>query len=95
MERFRAIMEAPAPEKPASSVFAPRADPYLQAQPVFNPAGRSVAPLASGISRPIGLTPLAGIGEPPPAPPKKTSLVQPPPWASDSSKNPTFPQRQF
>lgn len=94
MERFRAMLDSVPPEKPAAAASTPRVDPYLQPQPVFNPVGQAVAPVQSDISRPLGLTPLAGVGQPPPAKPKNTSLVDPPPWLSDPSK-PTFQQRQF
>lgn len=94
MDRFRAMLDSVSPEKSAATVLVPHVDPYLQPQPAFNPIGQAVAPIQSDISRPLGLTPLAGIGQPAPAKPKKTSLVDPPPWLADPSK-PAFQQRQF
>lgn len=98
MERFRALFESPpAAAKPATASFfvqpAATPDPYLQQSPAFNPVGQAVKPLESGVVKPVGLTPLAGIATPPS--PKKASLVQPPPWLSQSPDNPTLPQRQF
>jgi hypothetical protein len=100
MERFRALMEPPPSEKaPATAnVFLPRAaapDANLQAQPLFNPIGRSFTPVQYDIAKPTGLTPLAGVTGPPPTPAKKPALVQPPPWMSQSPQNATLPQRQF
>lgn len=93
MERFRAMMEPSAPpEKLAtptrfSPAPGPAANPNLQASPGFNPLGQSFTPLQSGISRPMGITPLPGITGPyaPPAKAKK-SLVDLPPWLSDGPR---------
>ena len=101
MERFRSLFDAPAqsPDKPTRAIYSSGAvtapDPNMQALPAFNPAGRSFTPLASDIARPTGLTPLNGLTGPRPAPPKKTPLVQPPPWISESPQSSAFPQRQF
>jgi hypothetical protein len=101
MDRFRALMEPPVPEKtpePAHlfdqpPVAAP--DPNMQVLPAFNPAGRSFTPLESDISRPMGLAPLTGITGARPAPAKKPPLVQLPPWLSTSPQPITPPLRQF
>ena len=97
MEAFRALMESPTKAKPSTfgnlglpAVAAP--DPNLQALPVFNRAGSSFTPLANDIKK---ISPLAGVTGPPPAPPKKSPLVSPPPWMSSSLQNPTLPQRQY
>jgi hypothetical protein len=101
MNRFRALMEPSAPEKsPEPSRFSlpPVAAPdrNLQAMPAFNPAGRSFTALESGIGKPTGLTPLPGLTGPHPVPTKKTaSLVQLPPWLSDSPQSFAPVQRQF
>ena len=89
-ERFRAMMEPSAPPEKLTTptrfapALAPVANPNLQAAPLFNPLGKSYAPLQSGISRPAGITPLPSLTTPnlQPATPKKT-LVDPPPWLSD------------
>ncbi len=89
-ERFRAMMEPSAPpEKPTTPTrfapaLTPASNPDLPAAPLFNPLGRSYAPLQSGISRPAGITPLPTLTGPnlPPTTPKK-SLVDLPPWLSD------------
>lgn len=92
MEDFRAMLEPPTPvEKPAtpqnnySAVAMRPADPYLQPQPAFNPAGKSVAPLESHVVRPVGIQPLPGVAtRPTPAPAKRPSWqAQLPPWMSD------------
>jgi hypothetical protein len=100
MERFRALMEPPTSEKPPATLnfLLPRVaapDPNLQAQPLFNPIGRSFTPVENDIAKPTGLTPLAGVTGPQPIPAKKPALVQPPPWMSQSPQNATLPQRQF
>jgi hypothetical protein len=101
MDRFRALMDSAALEKTAEPsrlalplLAAP--NPNMQAQPAFNPAGRSFSALDSGIAKPKGLTPLPGLTGPRLEPPKKTaSLVQPPPWMQDSPQAFSPPQRQF
>jgi len=87
MERFRALMEPSPPPTPMTPTrFAaapmPAPDPFLQAMPVVNPAGRGVAPLENSFSRPTGLQPLPGISTPPPAPAatRPSWQAQPPPW---------------
>lgn len=100
MERFRALFESPVSAKaPASAGFAlpttATPDPNLQAQPAFNPVGRSATPVLDDIAKPTGLAPLAGVTGPLPAPAKKPPLVQPPPWMSQSPQNSIMPQRQF
>jgi hypothetical protein len=101
MERFRAIMDPPTPDKPQSGgLFGTPApapvDPNMQARPTsFNPVGQSVAPLRNDIARPTGLTPLPGVTGPLPTPKPPPPLVQPPPWMQSSLQNPIMPQRQF
>jgi hypothetical protein len=102
MEKFRALLESPPPQPLAlpDSYSAPAAakvvDPFLQAQPAsYNPSGSSPAAMESGISRPVGITPLSGITGLRPIADKPTSLVQPPPWMSQTPKIGTLPQRQF
>lgn len=87
MERFRALMASSPPEQPAvptrfSVAPAPTPDPFLQALPVVNPAGRGVSPLGNLFSRPAGIQPLPGISTPPPTPAavRPSWQAQPPPW---------------
>ena len=88
MERFRALMEpASPPDRPQmptrfSPAPAPTPDPFLQAMPVVNPAGRGFAQLENSLSRPAGIQPLPGISTPPPAPTaaRPSWQAQPPPW---------------
>jgi hypothetical protein len=101
MDRFRALMEPPAPEKTPEAanfygqppVAAP--DPNMQVLPAFNPAGRSFTPLESDISRPMGLAPLTGITGARPVAAKKPPLVEVPPWLSTSPLPSTPPVRQY
>lgn len=101
MEKFRALLESPPPQPAASAdpFAAPPAakvDPFLEAQPFsYNPAGSSPAAMESGISKPTGITPLPGITGLRPMAAKPASLVQPPPWMSQSPQIGTLPQRQF
>jgi hypothetical protein len=101
MDRFRALFEPAAPEKaPEAARFSypPAAAPdrNLQVLPAYNPAGRSFSALESGIAKPTGITPLPGITGSRLTPAKKTaSLVQTPPWLSDSPQVFTPVQRQF
>ena len=110
MDRFRALMDPPLPAKPAvgSPSFQPVAaavDPFMQTGPAFNPAGHTFTPLGNDITRPVGLTPLAGITGPVPARKPASRPAQAPPWMSPSSQfsTPTPmtiegfspPQRQF
>jgi hypothetical protein len=100
MARFRALMEPPAQEKQsaAANLLLPRTatpDPNMQAQPAFNPIGRSFKPLENDITKPTGITPLAGVTGPQPPAAKKPAAVQPPPWLSQSPQDTTLPQRQF
>ncbi|HEX9045907.1 MAG TPA: hypothetical protein VF988_02675 [Verrucomicrobiae bacterium] len=100
MDRFRALMEAPAPQKAADSTFTYRpstpaaTDPFLQSSSA-NPAGQSYRSLSDDIAKPVGLTPLTGITGQRQTSKKITPLVQPPPWMSDSSQPATPPQRQY
>ena len=88
MENFRALMEprSPPDQTPAptrfSVVTAPTPDPFLQPEPVVNPAGRAVAPLDNLFSRPTGIKPLPGISTPPPRPAatRPSWQAQLPPW---------------
>jgi hypothetical protein len=94
MDNFRAMLEPnSAPDKaPVSPRFTspstPAADPYLQRQPAFNPAGRSVAQLEDHVSRPTGIQPLPGItGAGKPVSKARPSWqAQLPPWLSDGSQ---------
>lgn len=101
MDRFRAMMEPTAPEKtpePSRYSYQPPVatpDPNMQVLPAFNPAGRSFTPLENNIGRPTGLAPLTAITGARPAPPKKTPLVQLPPWLSTSPQPFTPVQRQY
>jgi hypothetical protein len=101
MNRFRELMEPPAPEKsadPTRAAFQTLTTPNSaqQAQPLFNPVGRSFTALDSAMGKPTGLTPLPGITGPQPTPEKKpTSLTQPPPWLQDSPSGFTPQQRKF
>lgn len=100
MERFRAFMQSPpAPDRTPASFSAQPAvppDPFLQSLPPYNPAGHSVAPLRTDITKPTGIMPLAGVSGLPPAPAKKAPLVEPPPWMSQPSpQSSTLPQRQY
>lgn len=94
MERFR-VMLAPAPstssdKTPAvkTSVFSaaePETDSIFQSQPMFNPAGSSVAVIKDDLTRPVGIKPLPSIG----APENLTPATRPawqaqlPPWLRD------------
>jgi hypothetical protein len=99
MDRFRALMEAPAADKPsllagfsAQPLTAP--DPNMQL-PAFNPAGGTIKQLQSDIAAPTGLLPLTPVTGQLPPPPKKAAMVQSPPWMSSSPQNAALPQRQF
>lgn len=100
MDRFRALMEPSVPEKapePVRASYRPATtpDPNLQVLPAYNPVGYSFKALENNSSKPKGLTPLPGItGQRPPAK-KPASLVQPPPWLSDTPQAFTPLQRQF
>jgi hypothetical protein len=100
MDRFRALMEPSAPEKPlqSSAFFVPPVvapDPNMEVLPAFNPAGRAARALPNDIGKPKGLMPLTGItGTLDPA--KKTApSVRPPPWMQDPLQNSSLPQRQY
>lgn len=88
MERFRSLMEpVTPPEKPQvptrfAVAPAPAPDPFLQALPVVNPAGRGISPLGDLFSRPAGIKPLPGISTPAPtaAASKPSWQAQLPPW---------------
>lgn len=101
IKSFRALLESSAPEKPpepARFTYQPAAapNPNLQTVPAFNPSGRSFTALESGIGKPVGIAPLSGITGPRLAPAKKTtSLVQLPPWLSDTPATFAPLQRQF
>jgi len=60
----------------------PAPDPFLQALPVVNPAGRGLTPFENSLSRPAGLQPLSGISTPAPKPAavRPGWQAQPPPW---------------
>ena len=100
MDRFRALMEPPPPQPASASPFgtpvAPAPDPFLQALPAdFNPNGRAATALQSDFGKPMGIAPLPGITGPIPVPAKAASLVQTPPWMSQTPKIGTLQQRQF
>jgi hypothetical protein len=90
MERFRALMEAPEPEKPVvvsgySAPSVPKVNPNMEPLPQFNPAGNSFTPMKISAARPTGIAPLPTItgqtvksSTPQPKP-----LTKPPPWLSD------------
>jgi hypothetical protein len=86
MERFRALMApSPPPDPPPVPTrfsVAPAPDPFLQAVPVVNPAGRGISPLENLFSRPTGIQPLPGISTAPPAPAtvRPSWQAQLPPW---------------
>jgi len=94
MESFRALLQPnPLPDKsPVAARFtlapAPTPDPFLQARPVENPAGRDVTPLNKLFSQPTGIQPLPGISTPPPTPinvrPKWQAQL--PPWMNSGSQ---------
>jgi hypothetical protein len=106
MERFRqllvpssvAVVEAT--PSPNSSFFpSPKLTPdpnFTQPNFVPNPAGASFTPLASGIGRPTGLTPLPGIMMPNlPSVAVPAWMPQPAPWLSQGPQLFTIPQRKF
>ncbi len=103
MERFRAMMNPPAPEKPlVSALVVPVPNPNFQPLPKINPAGNSARPMEDGIGRPMGLMPLPTVTGVRPGQlnaPKPKPLVEPPPWlAQDKKTTPkpgVFPQRKF
>ena len=102
MERFRQLLEpSPAPESPSpDSKFFPAPKTVLDpniTQPDFvpNPAGASFPPLASGIGKPAGLTPLPGIVNsalPPVTAP--AWAPQPPPWLLQGPQPGVMPQQR-
>jgi len=101
MERFRALMEPPVPEKPAVvSGYSPpavqRIDPNMEPLPQVNPMGNSFVPLKSSAARPIGIMPLTAItgqtAKPASSQPK--SLTKPAPWLSDESPQGLTPFRR-
>jgi hypothetical protein len=90
MERFEALLGSASPsvQTPATPGYSasavPATDPYLQRQPVVNPAGRAVQSLDDGLqfSRPTGINPLPTVSTPP-TPPVATRpswQAQLPPW---------------
>ena len=107
MERFRAMMDPPAPEKPlAATPVVPAPNPNFQPLPKYNPAGNSYRPVQDGIGRPTGLMPLPTVTGVRPAavnPPKAKPLVEPPPWVAEQNqqnnystpKSGVFQRRKF
>ncbi|MGA2246235.1 MAG: hypothetical protein ABSH48_14660 [Verrucomicrobiota bacterium] len=98
-ERFSAFLDGPTPAvKPINSALATPSgfaqDINGQSPAASKSVGRAYTSIAETIGKPTGLLPFPGLGAQPP-PPKKLSLVQPPPWLPDSSQSSTFPQRQF
>jgi hypothetical protein len=89
MAAFRTMLEpvSPVKEEAATGFSAPPApapDPFLEAVPVVNPAGRSIPTLESTFARPAGIRPLPGISTPPPKPSaaRPSWQAQLPPWMS-------------
>jgi hypothetical protein len=103
MERFRAMMEpsSPSDKVPVPTRFsvatAPAADPFLQAAPLVNPAGRAIPPLGNAFSRPTGIKPLTGISTPPPTPVtiRPVWQAQLPPWMNEGAPPVSNPNRNF
>ena len=100
MERFRAMMQSPQPERtelPATaSGFQPSAASVVeqksQAATGYNPAGNTYQPVRETASRPMGIAPLPTVtgftptsGNAPKQKPKP--LVQAPPWARDNKNS--------
>jgi hypothetical protein len=96
-DRFRSLMvPGSSPDKssmpagygmnPAST---PAPDPFLQPQPAFNPAGRSVAPIKDDVSRPTGIQPLPGVATKPAQSDTKRPAwqAQLPPWLSNKPQH--------
>jgi hypothetical protein len=105
MERFRQLLEpssateAPSPDSKFFPVPKTVLDPNItQPDFVLNPAGASFTPLASGIGKPAGLTPLPGlINSTPQSAATPAWAPQPPPWLLQGPQPFTFttPQRKF
>ncbi len=106
LERFRALMEPPAPPTPAananvptrfSTTRVPEPNPFMQPVPVVNPAGRGVEPLENVFSRPMGIKPLPPISTPPPAPTQKKAEweAQLPPWMQNTPQAPRSVNQPF
>ncbi len=105
MERFRSLMEPPAPAVNAdvptrfstTRVPTPAPNPFLQPVPVVNPAGRGVQPLDNVFSRPMGIKPLPPISTPAPTPTQKKAdwEAQLPPWMQNSPAAPRSVTQPF
>jgi len=85
------------PDDKFLSVLQPLSDTTPNEAPAASPVGASFAPLSRGIGRPVGLTPLAGIGG---ATNWQSSAApawapQPPPWLVQTPQPFTMPQRKF
>ncbi len=104
MDRFRQFLQPSS----ASTAEPASGSSYFQApktvinpnftQPGFlaNPAGASFKPLADGIGKPDGLTPLPGItASHPPATITPSWAPKPPPWMSQAPQPFVIPQRNF
>jgi hypothetical protein len=89
MERFRALMNPPAPSAPAPTRVSPApvsAPAFFEAsQPTFNPAGRSAVTVQANIAKPTGIKPLPAATGSTLAPQTKKPewQAQPPPWMTD------------
>ncbi len=106
-ERFRQLLDPGSysdtsaksgPGDPFLSSLQPLSDTSSGQTPTVNPAGPSFAPLNSGIGRPAGLTPLAGIASPANWQPSAITPAwapQPPPWLVQTPQPFTMPQRKF
>ena len=89
MERFRALMDPPAPVAPVKTHANPvpvAAPAFFEAsQPAVNPAGRSAVAVQANIAKPTGIKPLpAATGSAlTPQTKKPEWQAQPPPWMTD------------
>lgn len=89
MERFRALMDPPAPVTPVKTHanLVPIAAPafFEASQPAVNPAGRSAVAVLANIAKPTGIKPLpAATGSAlTPQTQKPEWQAQPPPWMTD------------
>lgn len=104
MERFRSLMNppAPAPDTAPANFTTSRtpppvkANPFIEAPPAVNPAGREAQPIESLFSRPAGIKPLPPIATPVPEKPKKKAdwEANVPPWLRDTPP-PVTPSKPF
>ncbi|MDR3378045.1 MAG: hypothetical protein P4M10_05120 [Verrucomicrobiae bacterium] len=97
MERFRAMMDPATPAtKSANSSMASSAGLGSDAKSHSLDGKSSAHAYTSVQDTSLKPTTLMLFGQPlPPAPAKKVSWVQPPPWLSQTPQSTTLPQRQF